>query len=104
MTGEIPAWKCHAPVRVMIQSSLYGNIKITGKKKQYFKAALCSFILDTKNKKFWDIGDVQHLRGQLSYYTMIEKEYFEKIIVQQNRKWNVNVKEMFKAYLSGTIS
>ncbi|MBP5423895.1 MAG: RNA-directed DNA polymerase [Paludibacteraceae bacterium] len=80
------------------------DITIGWKKKQYFKAALCSFILDTKNKKYWDLGDVQHLRGQLSYYMMVEKEYFEKIIIQQNKKWNVNVKEMFKEYLNGTFA
>ena len=80
------------------------EITVGWKKKQYFKAALCSFILDTKNNKFWDIGDVQHLRGQLSYYTMVEKDYFDKVIRQQNKKWNVNVRDMFKAYLNGTIA
>lgn len=80
------------------------EITVGWKKKQYFKAALCSFILDTKNKKYWDIGDVQHLRGQLSYYTMVEKDYFDKIIRQQNKKWKVNVRDMFKAYLNGTIA
>lgn len=80
------------------------EITVGWKKKQYFKAALCSFILDTKNKNFWDIEDVMHLRGQLSYYRMIEKDYFDKIIKQQNKKWNVKVQDMFKAYLNGTIS
>ena len=80
------------------------EITVGYKKKLWFKAALCSFILDTKNKKYWDIGDVQHLRGQLSYYTMIEKDYFDKIIRQQNKKWKVNVRDMFKAYLNGTIA
>ena len=83
-----------------------GNYDITvgHRNKKYFKAALCSFILDTKNGKYWDLGDVQHLRGQLSYYTMVEKEYFEKIIKQQEHKWNVNVREMFKEYLNGKLS
>ena len=79
------------------------NITVGWKKKQYFKAALCSFILDTKNGNFWSLEDVQHLRGQLSYYTMIEKDYFDKIIYTQNQKWNVDVRDMFKGYLSGTI-
>lgn len=79
------------------------NITVSAKKKNYFKAALSSFILDTKNGNYWDVGDVQHLRGLLSYYTMIEKEYFDKIIKQQNKKWNVNVKYLFKQYFSGTI-
>jgi len=80
------------------------DITVSVKKKNYFKAALCSFILDTKNKNFWDIGDVTHLRGQLSYYSMIEPEYFKKIIDQYNKKWSVNVGSMFKKYLNGTIA
>ena len=79
------------------------NITVSYKKKNYFKAALCSFILDTKNGKYWELGDVQHLRGQLSYYTMVEPEYFSKIVKEQGKKWNVNVNDMFKAYLNGTV-
>ena len=79
------------------------NITVGWKKKQYFKAALCSFILDTINGKTWSIEDVQHLRGQLSYYTMVEKDYFDKLIEAQNAKWQVDVRNMFKGYLNGTI-
>jgi RNA-directed DNA polymerase len=76
------------------------NITIGWKKKNNFKGALCSFILDTKNGKPWDVADVAHLRGQLSYYTMVEPEYFKNVIAQQNKKWGVDVKKMFKTYLS----
>lgn len=79
------------------------DITVGWKKKEYFRAALTSFILDTKNHKPWDIGDVQHLRGLLSYYTMIEPEYFGNIIDKANKKWNVNVKDLFKVYLNGTL-
>ena len=79
------------------------QITIGWKKKQYFKAALCSFILDTKKGKPWELGDVQHLRGLLSYYSMIEKDYFKHLIHEQNKKWNVDVKEMFRKYFAGTI-
>ena len=67
--------------------------------KKYFKAALCSFILDSLHGKSWNIGDVRHLRGQLSYYTMVEPEYFERIIDTYNKKWHVDVERMFKKYL-----
>ena len=79
------------------------DITVGYRNKKYFKSALCSFILDTKNGKLWDIGDVHHLIGQISYYTMIEPEYFKGIINQQNQKWHVNVKDMFKMYLNGTM-
>jgi len=83
-----------------------GNYDITVgyRNKKYFKSALCSFILDTKNKKYWDMDDVYHLRGLLSYYTMVEKDYFENLIAQQNKKWQVNVKSMLKDYLNGKIA
>jgi hypothetical protein len=35
---------------------------------------------------------------------MVEKQYFNKIIDQQNKKWNVDVYEMFREYLSGKIA
>ena len=79
------------------------DITVGYKNKNYFKIALCSFILDTLNKKYWEIGDVHHLRGQLSYYSMIEPEYFNNVINQQNKKWKVDVKEMFKQYLNGSL-
>ena len=79
------------------------NITIGWKKKQYFKAALNSFILDTLNRKYWVLEDVMHLRGQLSYYRMVEKEYFKKIVSVQCEKYHVNIDEMFKNYLNGTI-
>lgn len=74
------------------------NITVGYRNKKYFKAALCSFVLDTKNGKRWDISDVNHLRGQLSYYTMVEPEYFNGVIKQQNKKWNVDIKKIFKDY------
>lgn len=79
------------------------NITVGYKKKQQFRAALTSFILDTKNGRHWDMGDVQHLRGLMSYYTMVEPDYFGTIIDRQNKKWDVNVKQMFKQYLNGTM-
>jgi len=83
-----------------------GNYDITVgyRNKKNFRGALCSFILDTKNKKYWDMDDVYHLRGLLSYYTMVEKDYFENLIAQQNKKWQVNVKSMLKDYLNGKIA
>lgn len=83
-----------------------GEYKVTVgyRKKKYLKAALCSFILDTKNKKYWSLEDVRHLEGQLSYYKMVEPEYFNGVIEQQNNKWKVRVEDMFKAYLNGTVS
>lgn len=85
----------------MLGLMLNGEYKITVgyRTKKYFKAALCNFILDTKNNKPWDIDDVQHLSGQLSYYRMVEENYFNKIINTANKKWNVDAEQMMKSYL-----
>ena len=76
------------------------NITVGWSKKKYFKAALCNFILDTKNGKPWDLDEVRSLSGLLSYYRMIEKDYFNNIIKKANEKWHVNVDKMFESYLS----
>lgn len=89
----------------MLGMMLNGNFDITVgyKAKKYFKAALCSFILDTKNKKFWDLGDVQHLQGQMNWYMQVEPEYFASVVEKANSKWGVDVRTMMKAYISGKI-
>lgn len=76
------------------------NITVGWRRKKYFKAELCNFILDTKNGKLWELDEVRHLQGELSYFRMVEKEYFNKIIGTANQKWNVNVDDLFKTYLT----
>ena len=80
------------------------NISVGDKKKKYFQAALNSFILDTKNNKLWNMEDVVHLNGLLSYYKMVEKEYFMKTIEKYNKKYSVDVHEMFKSYMNGSLA
>ena len=89
----------------MLGMMLNGNYDITVgyRAKKYFKAALCSFILDTKNKKYWELGDVQHLQGEMNWYMQIEPDYFKMIVDKANAKWGVDVKTMMKAYISGKI-
>ena len=76
------------------------NITVGYRRKKFFKAELTNFILDSKNGKPWAVGDVMHLRGELSYFKMVEKEYFENVIKKANEKWNVDVNTMFNGYLS----
>ena len=76
------------------------NITTGYKTKKYFKAAMTNFILDTKNKKPWPIEDVMTLRGKMSYYEMVEPEYFREITNRMNAKWNVNIRDMFAEALS----
>ena len=85
----------------MLGLMLNGDHEITVgyRTKKYFKAELCNFILDTIHGNRWDLDDVQHLSGQISYYRMIEKDYFNKIIKRANEKWNVDTDQLIKSYL-----
>ena len=105
-----------APYRIKPEKTHYGNVNgsnwllglmcngnheitVGYRTKKYAKAAICNFVLDTLNGKPLDLDDVQHLSGQLSYYRMIEKDYFNKIIQRANEKWHTNVDELIKSYL-----
>lgn len=89
----------------MLGMMLNGNFDITVgyRAKKFMNAALCSFVLDTKNKKYWDVGDVMHLQGELNWYMQVEKDYFNAMIAKVNKKWNVNVRQMIKSYISGKM-
>lgn len=82
-----------------LMSNANYDITVGYRAKKYFKAMLTNFILDTKNNKPWDIDDVRHMQGLLSYYRMIEKDYFNQVIESANAKWNVDAEEMMKTYL-----
>lgn len=66
------------------------------KSKKYFKAMTANLIMDYKNKKPWKMSDIQHYTGLLSYYEMVEKEYFDTLISRYNWKFNVDLKKICK--------
>lgn len=72
------------------------NITVGHVKKSQFRGALTNFILDTKNGKPWPADEVMHLKGQLSYYEKVEKDYFLTFLARVNRKWGVDVEQMMK--------
>lgn len=75
------------------------EITVGHKRKREFKAMLTNFIMDTKNGKIWDAGDIRSMDGLRSYYQSIEKETIEGIIAHLNQKFSVNVEEMIKIRL-----
>lgn len=76
------------------------NITVGHRNKKHFRAMLHSYVMDKLNGKDWELHDVQTLRGILSYYQMIEKDYFDNLVEQVNKKHNVNLSAMIKADLS----
>ena len=75
------------------------DITIGYKNKKMFKAMVNNLILDTINGKPWDIDDVRHVNGLLSYYKMVEKDYFNTMIEKYNHKYKVDFAYILKSYL-----
>ena len=75
------------------------EITVGHQKKKQFKAMMNNFILDYKNDKQWDVEDVQAFAGLLSYYRMVEEDYFKYLIAHYNEKYKVNFEAMIKRAL-----
>lgn len=76
------------------------NITVGYRNKARMKGCINNFILDTLNENPWDITDVMHMNGLLSYYKMVEKDYFDMIIRRTENKYHVNFNNMVKNYLN----
>lgn len=72
------------------------EITVGHMKKKYFKAAMCNFICDHLNGRHWTPSDAQQLAGTLSYYRMVERDYFNSIIRAQNEKFHVDFEALLK--------
>lgn len=77
------------------------NITVGNKIKKRFKVKLYYFLNDFKNGTPWELEDVQEFAGVLSYYRMVEKEYFNKVIKTYNEKFNIDTELVLKQLLSG---
>lgn len=72
------------------------EITIGHQKKKTFKAMCCNYICDKKNGVAWDLHDVQVFAGLISYYRMIEKDYINYVIAQNNKKFGVDLEMLIK--------
>lgn len=79
------------------------NMTVGWRAKKTFKAMTTNLIMDYKHGKYWAIDDVQHYNGLLSYYKMVEPDYFKDLIKHFNDKFNVNVAQITKRLLSGSV-
>ncbi|MBQ9613050.1 MAG: RNA-directed DNA polymerase [Lachnospiraceae bacterium] len=78
-----------------------GDITVGHEKKKVFKAMVNNFIVDTLRCVPWSIEDVRHMDGLLSYYKMVEPDYFDHIIKSFNEKYKVDYHTMVRAVLKG---
>lgn len=76
------------------------NLTVGYRAKKTFKAMTTNLIMDWKNGNSWPADEVQQYAGLLSYYKMVEKEYFEELVEHFNNKFKVNLKQIMKELLS----
>lgn len=98
----------YAPFKIKDEKTRYGSragsnwnlglmlnkdneITIGHKNKQRFRAMINNYVLDRKNGVFWDLHDVQVLRGLINYYRMVEEQYVDEVIKFNNEKYGTDV-------------
>lgn len=75
------------------------KITIGHEKKKVFKAMVFQFMTDDAKGKHWNIEDVQHFLGLISYYRMVEKDSIDEILKAYSKKFNKDVEITAKALL-----
>jgi len=76
------------------------NITVGWQAKKTFKAMTTNLIMDFKHNNPWPADDVMHYQGLLSYYLMVEREYFERLIAHFNNKFKCNLREIMRNLIS----
>lgn len=77
------------------------NITVGHRNKKTFRAMLTNFLLDWNSNKPWSLDDIQYMNGLLSYYKMVEPDYFKELIAKINTKHNTNIEKIIKECLKG---
>ena len=75
------------------------EITVGYREKKHFKAMIHNYLMDKKNGRNWELSDVQHMQGKISYFRMVEKNYIDKIINELNQKLEMNLMECIRADL-----
>jgi len=76
------------------------EITIGHKRKKEFKAMLDNYMRDRKSGNGWCRNDIQVLGGLISYYRMVEKDYFDYLLRQYSEKHGADIRACIKADLS----
>lgn len=77
------------------------QITVGNKVKKRFKVKLYCFLNDYINGNPWSLDDVQEFAGVLSYYSMVEKQFFNGLINRYNAKFNQDTRSIIKELISG---
>ena len=77
------------------------QITVGNKVKKRFKVKLYCFLNDYINGTPWNLEDVQEFAGVLSYYSMVEKDFFDQLIERYDTKFKQDTRAIIKALISG---
>lgn len=69
------------------------KITVGYKKKEIFKSMVHNFLTkpETQTKEL-----AQQIMGLLSYYTMVEPEFFDQLLTKTNQKYNIDLQQLLK--------
>lgn len=65
-------------------------ITVGYKRKERCRAMIYQFMDDYSKGNFWSKADIQAMTGTISYYKMVEPEYFDNLIKKYNSKFNLD--------------
>jgi len=77
------------------------NITVGYKTKEKFRAMLSNFIQDQIHGKEWTKDEARSLSGLISYYKMVEPEYFQGLIKRYNSKYHTSTNILLKQSING---
>ena len=103
----------HAPFMLNSEKTRYGSsagrnwnlgvmlnkdnqITVGHAKKKQFKVMLHQFAMDFKESKRWELNDLQHLLGLVSYYRMVEGEVIDEILARYSEKHQLDIEATVK--------
>lgn len=78
------------------------NITVGWRAKKIFKTMTTNLIMDYKHHNPWPADDVMHYQGLLSYYQMVEKDYFDRLITHFNYKFKCDVRSIVRTLISAS--
>ena len=70
------------------------EITVGWRNMKTFKAMVTNYIGAKKDGKDWDLEEVQHFNGLISYYKMVNRNATMDVIKKYNAKFHVNVEAM----------
>lgn len=91
--GTTPNWM------LGVQLNAQNKVTVGSKRKKFAEAMVLSYAKDYKEGTLWELGDIRHMMGELSYISMVEKDNYKKMMEKVNRKagfdvWNTANEEI----------